>query len=52
VTERRIKRKIAELSNMLIRDKYVPVGDYISAEYNPPLSFPLMKRNEIMIEIK
>lgn len=52
VTEKRIKRKIHELSNMLKQDNYIPVGAYISAEYNPPFSFPLMKRNEIIIEIE
>lgn len=52
VTEKRMKRKIHEFSTMLQHDTYVPVWDYISAEYNPPFSFPFMKRNEIIVEIE
>ena len=51
VTEKRIKRKVADLSKMLKHDNYIPIGSYISAEYNPPFSFPLMKRNEIMVQV-
>jgi hypothetical protein len=51
-TESRVKAKKELLASFLKRDGYTQVGDMISAQYNPPLSFPLLRRNEIIVEVK
>jgi hypothetical protein len=51
-TESRVKAKKELLASFLKRDGYTQVGDMISAQYNPPLSFPFLRRNEIMVEVK
>jgi SOUL heme-binding protein len=51
-TESKVKAKKEILASYLKRDGYTQVGDMISAQYNPPLSFPFLRRNEIMVEIK
>ncbi len=47
-----VEKKKLELIERLERDGVEYVWDLISAQYNPPLSFPLMRRNEILVEIK
>lgn len=44
--------KKQELKSFIERDNYAPVWDFLSAQYNPPFSFPLMRRNEILVEIE
>lgn len=50
-TESRVAAKKKLLTELLTRDGIVMHGDMISAQYNPPLSFPLLRRNEVMVEI-
>ncbi len=50
-TDRRVDDKKKLLSEFLIRDGYAMKGEMISAQYNPPLSFPLLRRNEVMVDI-
>lgn len=52
VSEKRADKKIAELKNYVLRDWYVLVWEASLAQYNPPFSFPLMRRNEILLEIE
>lgn len=51
VNEKKVEQKKAELGTMLARDGYEPISAFSSAQYNPPFSFPFMKRNEILVEI-
>ena len=51
-TESRVDNKKKLLTEFLIRDGYVIQGDMISAQYNPPLSFPFLRRNEIIVDIQ
>ncbi|QQR64791.1 heme-binding protein [Candidatus Kaiserbacteria bacterium] len=51
-TPTRIEKKKEELISLLERDKVSPIGDIQVAQYNPPLSMPLMLRNEIIIPIE
>jgi hypothetical protein len=44
-----MKNKLLEI---LKKDNKQIVGDIVSAQYNPPLSFPLLRRNEIIIPIQ
>lgn len=51
-TEGRIEKKKAALLAALLADGKVPVGLPQVAQYNPPLSMPLILRNEILIPIE
>lgn len=51
-TESRVAAKKKLLTELLTRDGIMMHGDIISAQYNPPLSFPLLRRNEVMMEIE
>ncbi len=51
-TEARITAKKQLLQNYLVRDQKNIIGDTETARYNPPLSMPLILRNEILIQIK
>ena len=51
-TPSRIEKKKEELISLLERDNVMPKGDIQVAQYNPPLSMPLMLRNEIIIPIE
>ena len=51
-TESRVEDKKKLLMELLTRDGYKMKGEIISAQYNPPLSFPLLRRNEVMVEIQ
>lgn len=51
-TPSRIEKKKEELISLLERDKVSPIGDIQVAQYNPPLSMPLILRNEIIIPIE
>jgi hypothetical protein len=50
-TEKRIANETAQLEASLLRDGVAVVGVPQVAQYNPPLSFPLTRRNEIIIPI-
>lgn len=51
-TDKKIKNYKTQLNNYLKKDNLKIVWKVISAQYNPPLSFPLMRRNEIIAEIR
>lgn len=51
-TEEKVKTMKQKLNNYLQRDSIEITGEVISAQYNPPASFPLTRRNEIIVEIK
>ena len=51
-TESRVAAKKQLLTELLARDGFKIVGEMISAQYNPPLSFPLLRRNEVMVAIQ
>lgn len=51
-TEARVDAKKKLLMEWLTRDGYTMKWDIISAQYNPPLSFPLLRRNEVMVDIR
>jgi len=50
-TGRRVEAKKTLLEAYLKRDGYVIAGPIETARYNPPLSMPLMLRNEILIPV-
>ncbi|MBC7498692.1 heme-binding protein [Candidatus Gracilibacteria bacterium] len=51
-TESRVSAMQELLRGYLIRDGYKTLGDMVSAQYNPPLSFPPLRRNEVMVDIE
>ena len=51
-TASRVETKKALLKSYLTRDQKITVGATETARYNPPLSMPLMLRNEILIPIE
>lgn len=51
-TASRVEAKKSLLKSYLARDGTIAIGDAETARYNPPLSMPLMLRNEILIPIK
>jgi hypothetical protein len=51
-TPTRIEKKKEKLIALLKRDNVTPMGDTQVAQYNPPLSMPLILRNEIIIPIE
>jgi hypothetical protein len=50
-TAARVANKKAELEQLLTTDQLVVAGAVQVAQYNPPLSMPLTRRNEILIPI-
>lgn len=51
-SEGRVEHKKDLLRELLTRDGYKQKGEILSAQYNPPLSFPLLRRNEVMVDIE
>jgi len=51
-TPMRVQAKKETLVAALQRDKVAIVGDIQVAQYNPPLSMPLMLRNEILVPVE
>lgn len=51
-TESRVSAMQELLRGYLIRDGYKTLWDMVSAQYNPPLSFPPLRRNEVMVDIE
>lgn len=50
-TESRVAKKIEDLKTLLEKDGVSTFGPVQVAQYNPPFSFPLTHRNEIIISI-
>ncbi len=51
-TESRMEAKKALLQSYLKRDNITTAGEPETARYNPPLSMPLMLRNEVLIPVE
>ena len=51
-TEKKVQTKKQELKKYLERDTIEMLWNLTSAQYNPPLSFPFTRRNEIITEIQ
>jgi len=51
-TKEKVKRYKERLKAYVEKDNLEIIATPISAQYNPPLSFPLMRRNEIIAEIR
>jgi len=51
-TEEKVTSKKLLLSNLLQSESIETIWDMNSAQYNPPLSFPWIRRNEIIVKIK
>jgi hypothetical protein len=51
-TAERVEKKKKELLTLLAKDGLEADGEIQVARYNPPLSMPLMLRNEIIVAIK
>lgn len=51
-TAKRVEKKKNELLSLLAKDGLEVDGEIQVARYNPPLSMPLMLRNEIIIAVK
>jgi len=50
-TKSRVADKKAQLQQLLKKDELTATGPTQVAQYNPPLSMPLTRRNEILIEV-
>ncbi len=50
-TASRVETQKDILTESLLRDGYKMKWDMISAQYNPPASFPPLRRNEVMVDI-
>jgi len=50
--EKRVENKKQELAKKLIENNVNIIGEFYSASYNPPLSMPLMLRNEVLVDIE
>jgi DNA gyrase inhibitor GyrI len=50
-TKSRVADKKAQLQQLLKKDELTTTGPAQVAQYNPPLSMPLTRRNEILIEV-
>lgn len=51
-TEKIVEKKKTQLAELLEKDNIEVIGEMTSAQYNPPLSFPFTRRNEIIAIIK
>jgi hypothetical protein len=51
-TSTRVEKYKKILSESLLRDGFISKWEMTSAQYNPPFSFPLLRRNEVMVDIK
>lgn len=51
-TQKRVEEKKKKLLELLITEQKEIIWAVTSAQYNPPLSFPFTRRNEIIVPIK
>ncbi len=51
-TEKRVLHNLQQLRQMLTMDKIEATPRYRVAQYDPPFTFPLMKRNEVIVDLK
>jgi hypothetical protein len=51
-TETKVTSKKQQLSKLLEKAWIEIISDMNSAQYNPPFSFPFLRRNEIIVKIK
>jgi SOUL heme-binding protein len=51
-TPDRVEAQKRLLTKLLSQDGYKTKWEIISAQYNPPLSFPPLRRNEVMVDIE
>ncbi len=51
-TALRMEKMKTKLNEALLRDQVTPTGGVQTARYNPPLSMPLMVRNEILVPLE
>jgi SOUL heme-binding protein len=51
-TPDRVEAQKRLLTEILSRDGYKTKWEITSAQYNPPLSFPPLRRNEVMVDIE
>lgn len=47
----KINRKIEELKNILEKKGYKILSDFYLARFDPPFTLPVLRRNEILVEI-
>lgn len=52
VTEKKSEQKIEKLRTLLLQDGFSIEWNFSLAQYNPPFSFPFMRRNEILVGIE
>ena len=50
--ETRIAENMEALKEWLKTKNYEAIGDYILARYNPPITIPALRRNEIIVPVK
>jgi hypothetical protein len=51
-TEKNFSGRMADLSNAIETRAVEAIGEMEMALYNPPITPPFMRRNEVMIEIR
>ena len=47
----RVQEKTKELNRWLVANHYTALGPAQLARYDPPWTLPMLRRNEIMIEV-
>lgn len=51
-TDKDISRHTKKLKAYILSENLTPIGEVILAFYNPPWTLPVLRRNEIMLEIE
>ncbi len=50
--DEKVKRKISELLQWMANEEIIPTGSPELARYNPPITPPFFRRNEVMVKYK